>query len=244
VARYFSEDKVGAIPDEHVTLAICVKDQDCAVASGKLMQTVTFDTHTIAIFEITEASCLQVGPIRRRLISRYFRNKNTPAQDRMYGALYSYPRKVVAVSHVDATGYNIFPMDFQCLVEPDGICILGLRTTNITLQKILNTGSVTISNTHAVSLEQIYQLGSHHSASPPPMAELPFATSPGKLFGFPVPEFATGYSEIELKASRQLGTHMLMVGNVVNRVNPASPVNAIHHIHYFQSVYETYDRLN
>ena len=244
VAVYCSADTPSTHQTERATFAIRLDGRDCAVATGMRTETLIFEKDAVVIFRISEASCFQVGPIRRRLISKYFRKKNTPAQDRMYGAMYSFPRKVVAVSHADANGYNLFPMDFQCLVEPDALCILGLRTTNITLQKMIHTGRVTISNTHAASLDHIYQLGSHHSASPPPMDELPFATSPSKLFGFPVPEFATGYSEVELKDSRQLGTHMLMVGKVVNRVTPATPANAIHHIHYFQSVYGMYPRLN
>jgi flavin reductase (DIM6/NTAB) family NADH-FMN oxidoreductase RutF len=244
VAVCLSEQESSAFRTGAISLTIHLEDRQSAIAKVKLSQTLKTDQGIVAIFEILEATCLQVGLFRRQLISRYFRNKNTPEQDRMYGALYSYPRKVIAVSHVDAGGYNLFPMDFQCLIATGGMYMLGLRTTNITLQKILNSGRVVISNTHNANLDHIYQLGSHHSASPPPLEALPFATSPSKRFGFPVPDFATGYSEVELTASQCLGTHMLMLGSVVNQVAPKSPVHAIHHIHYFQSIYRNYERLN
>jgi hypothetical protein len=138
VAVFLSEDELSAFRGDAISLTIHLKDRTCAVATAKFSQTLETERGIVAILEILEASCLQVGLLRRQLISRYFRNKNTPEQDSIYGALYSYPRKVIAVSHVDADGYNLFPMDFQCLIATGGMYMLGLRTTNITLQKILN----------------------------------------------------------------------------------------------------------
>jgi len=94
----------------------------------------------IAVLKVEKARSYSLNYFHHHLLIRYFvrKRKITFKEGTIYGAIYSYPRRVIVVSFKNQDYYNIFPMDFQCYVKESNIFFLGLRTTNITLQKILN----------------------------------------------------------------------------------------------------------
>ncbi|NJM24417.1 MAG: hypothetical protein HC859_01705 [Bacteroidia bacterium] len=140
---------------------------------------------------------------------------------------------MVAVCFSENDYYNIFPMDFKCLCYDDDLCILGLRTTNITLKKMIAAGKVVIGDTDRAPLKTIYDLGNHHSSTPPPVSELPFKVGESKLFKFPVPAFCASYIEVAFYHSEGVGSHTLLIGRIIHRSRAAEPPHHLYHYHYF-----------
>jgi len=112
--------------------------------------------------------------------------------------------------------------------------ILGLRTTNLTLGKILSTKRLVISDTNKADIKTIYALGKHGSSAPPPLESLPFTVSKSEIFGFPVPDFSSSYKEVEIIQHRELGYHMLMLGKIVNAKETLSEPLLLYHVHILE----------
>jgi flavin reductase (DIM6/NTAB) family NADH-FMN oxidoreductase RutF len=197
----------------------------------------------VLVCEIKKARCHQLGYWQQYiLLKRYFLNKkrDTFLQGMIYGVLYSFPRKVVVASYKDDAYFNIFPMDFQCWVEKANLIILGLRTTNTTLRRILASGMVVISDTSSTDLKTIYDLGRNHSSSPPSIDQLPFGVSHSEQFGFYVPDFSASYREFKIVKSFELGSHTMMIGSQVNAKAINENNSFIHHVHFFEFVASGY----
>jgi hypothetical protein len=182
----------------------------------------------LLLYQIESVKNHHLSMLHRLALFGYFlrSKKNTYYHRKVISALYSYPRRIIIVSYEDAEYYNIFPMDIQGHIQEEDIYILGLRTTNMTLDKILHAKKVVVCDTDGVDIKTVYDLGKHSSSSPTAKEMLPFRTTPSELFGFPVPDFTGSYKEIEIIQHRKMGYHMLMVGKVLNykkiKPNPAS----------------------
>lgn len=200
------------------------------------------DEHVIALFEIEKVKCYQLSQFKQYILLKYYlgKGKLSYRERKIYGALYSYPRSVVVVSYKEEGYYNIFPMDFQCYVAGRNRYMLGLRTTNITVEKILRAKKVVISDTDTIDISTIYALGRHHSGEPPGINELPFHTTDSERFKFPVPAFSASYREIELTGHYRTGSHLLLIGKVVNTKEIRKGSSPLYHIHFFQSTQSHY----
>lgn len=198
------------------------------------------------LYKIEGVKNYQLSPLHRLTLFGYFlRSKaNTYYSRRVISALYSYPRRIIIVSYRDENYYNIFPMDIQGFLAEENIYLLGLRTTNATLNKILDAKKVVVCDTDTVDLETVYNLGKHSSKAPAPISELPFGVTDSERFGFPVPDFTGSYKEIEIIHHRKMGYHMLMMGKVVNakqiKPNPAS----LYHVGFLQFKKGTYTSID
>lgn len=230
VAIYFRD---GWHTSETGELTILRSRKKLSTVALKLQKLLEQPIGAIAIFEVTGARCFQPSTFRQFFLSRLFLKKRriSAFEGDAYGALYSYPRSVVAVCFKESDYYNIFPMDFKCLT--DDVCILGLRTTNITLKKMIEAGKVVIGDTNGATLKMIYGLGNHHSSTPPPIDALPFKVHESKLFKFPVPDFCTSYCEVAFYHHEEIGSHTLLIGRIVYRVSTATPPHYLYHYHYF-----------
>ncbi len=190
----------------------------------------------LLLYKIENVKNYQLSALHRLVLFKYFlRSKsNTYYSRKVISALYSYPRRIIIVSYKDEEYYNIFPMDIQSYIQEDDTYILGLRTTNVTLDKILAAGKVVVSDTDTVDINTVYNLGKHSSTTPTPVEQLPFGTTKSDIFGFPVPDFTGGYKEIEIIRHRKMGYHMLMVGKVVNEVKLKPTSSSLYHIGFLQ----------
>ncbi|TAN01840.1 MAG: hypothetical protein EPN39_01200 [Chitinophagaceae bacterium] len=218
------------------------RDGPCAKLVLKQMWMKEVSNHIIVLYEINSVVCYQLSRLRQLLLLRYFlRNKRkTFKEGQIYGALYSYPRRVIVVSYKEGNYYNIFPMDFQCQVEGSDIYMFGLRTSNITVEKIIHTGRLVVSDTDAVDIKTIYDLGRHHSIAPPLMNSLAFNTSDSEDLKFPVPSFSSGYKEIELIDHYQVGSHWLLIGRVFNSKQKKLSCSPLYHVHFFEFIKSNY----
>lgn len=202
-----------------------------------LIEKIPTDNGFLLLYRIIRVSNFQLSILHRLVFLGYLlRAKNNTYHHReVISALYSYPRSIIIVSYRDAEYCNIFPMDIHSYIEAEGLYLLGLRTTNVTLNKILEEKKVVVCDTNAVDINTVYNLGKHSSKSPTPVDQLDFKVSDSELFKFPVPEFSGGYKEIEIIQHKKMGYHMLMIGKVVNRKvlkqNPAS----LYHVGFLQA---------
>ena len=190
----------------------------------------------LMLFKIKESSNYQLNPLHRLVLFKYLLRspKNTYTSRKVISALYSYPRNIIMVSYQDENYCNIFPMDIHAYIEAEGLYILGLRTTNITLDKILEQKKVVVCDTDTVDINTIYNLGKHPSTSPTPKEQLPFGTTNSEIFGFPVPDTCGSYKEIEVLQNRVMGFHMLIVGRVVNFKKLKPETSSFYHVSFLQ----------
>jgi hypothetical protein len=190
----------------------------------------------LLLYKIDNVKNHQLSALHRLVFFAWFlrSKKNTYYSRKVISALYSYPRRIIIVSYKDDGYYNIFPMDIQGYIPEDDLYILGLRTTNLTLNKILEAKKVVVCDTDSVDINTVYNLGKHSSAAPTPLENLPFGTTQSELFGFPVPDFTGSYKEIEIIQHKKMGYHMLMVGKVLNEKQIRQNLSSLYHIGFLQ----------
>jgi flavin reductase (DIM6/NTAB) family NADH-FMN oxidoreductase RutF len=168
------------------------------------------------IFEVAGSTTT----IRSILIRSYFRlkqKKKIPLRvSRYYAAAYTLPRKVILTSFKSGDYVNMFPMDFQGHVKETNSYVLGLRNTNITLDKIADTRKLVVSEFDINNTSDIYHLGKHHSSAPPSVKSLPFEVTDSELHHFPVPAFASSYLELSISEIMNLGSHSLIISNIIH----------------------------
>jgi len=194
------------------------------------------------LYKIEKVRNCQSNFLRRFVLFSYLlRNKTSSYWDRrVISALYSYPRKVIIVSYSDEEHHNIFPMDIQGFAEEAGLYVLGLRTTNHTLDRILTTKKVVVCDTDSVDVNVVYTLGKHASAAPPKIEDLPFKVTNSEVFKFPIPDFTGSYKEIEIIYNRKMGYHMLMIGKVLNSKVMKQNTASLYHIGFLESFINNY----
>lgn len=128
--------------------------------------------------------------------------------------LYICPRPVVLVSMKDGEAANIFPMDLIGAVGPRHFA-LGLHHTSAPLPLLERSRRIALSS---VPLEQkawAYDLGKNHKHTSVEWAGVPFATTPSPTFGIAVPCFSPRVREMQIEAVRELGSHKLLLGRIV-----------------------------
>jgi flavin reductase (DIM6/NTAB) family NADH-FMN oxidoreductase RutF len=145
---------------------------------------------------------------------------------------YSYPRRVRVVSFKSDDYYNILPMDLLGDISQCNRYVFGLRHTNIALSKIIETGKVVVSEISYEHKDIIYQLGKHHSSVPPSLDLLPFKVITSENFGFYIPDWVQSYKEIKIERTINLGSHMLIWGEVINQKILKNHASHLYHIHF------------
>lgn len=210
-----------------------------------LIEKISTPQGVLFLYRVENAGNYQLSALHRLVLFAYFlRSKaNTYRSRKVISAFYSYPRKIIIVSYKDDGYTNIFPMDIQGYIKEEGMYILGLRTTNVTLDKILAAKKVVVCDTNEVDIETVYALGKHSSKSPTATAALPFTTTDSELFKFPVPDFVGSYKEIEIISHKKMGYHMLMIGKVLNDKQVKSAPTSLYHIGFLEFQNSNYKKL-
>jgi hypothetical protein len=214
-----------------------------SVLSLTLVEKIEENQTTLLLYRVTKAASYQLNPLFCFLTLFFFlRNKTTTYwQRKCIAALYAYPRKIISITYQDKNYCNIFPMDIQGHIPESGLYILGLRTTNQVLEKVLLTKKIVIADTHQADIKTIYALGRHLSISPPPVETLPFSTSNSELFSFPVPSFSSSYMEVEIIENRKMGYHMLLVGRIINTKRTLPNPSSLYHVHLLEFLHSGYE---
>jgi len=246
VAAWLSNEEAASMDPQKVELQFKVKSQVNAAIQLSFIEEVPTPKGNLFLYKIESVHNRQLTPLHRLALFGYFlRSKsNTFYSRRVISALYSYPRRIVIVTYSDDSYHNIFPMDIQGFIEEEGLYLLGLRTTNITLDKILAAKKVVVCDTDTVDLETVYQLGKHSSKSPTGKHALPFGLSKSEKFGFPVPDFTGSYKEIEIIQHKKMGYHMLMIGKVVHAKQMKPAPRSLYHVGFLQFKKSSYPAID
>jgi flavin reductase (DIM6/NTAB) family NADH-FMN oxidoreductase RutF len=187
------------------------------------------------LFEIAKLNYRRINWVHQKLLLTYFQRQraNTVSYKELDGfcATYQFPRKVILTCHGDNDNYNLFPMDLQGFLVTENIFILGLRNSNVTLQEILKTKKVVVCDVDASHKEVLLSLGRHHSSKPPQMDELPFSWRMSLVYSIPIPNIANSYHELQIVHHRNLGSHTIMFGKVINTVSDETKKPSLYHLH-------------
>src|SRR5579862_1537899 len=208
------------------------------VARGKLkyVDQIVCDGGSLLLFRLEACRIYHLNFIKTRAL--YLRYYKKPTLDfagfTFLVTAYSYPRWVRIVSFRDEGFYIIFPMDLLGEIPTAHKQIFGLRHTNITLQKIIHAGKIAIAEVPFRYKDIIYELGKHHGSNPPVLASLPFGTIETANWGFYLPEWAESYKEIEITRSIDLGSHMLLWGDIVYEHRLKESSGNLYHIHFLE----------
>ncbi|WP_158797181.1 hypothetical protein [Pedobacter sp. L105] len=189
---------------------------------------------SLLLLKLKKSSIYHINAIKTQLLfyKYYKKPRFSFANLKALVAAYSYPRRVRLVSFKEDEYYNIFPMDLLGDISQSNKYVFGLRHTNTALSKIITTKKIVVAEIPFNHKETIYQLGSHHSAGPPPVGLLPFKVFPTEKLGFYLPEWADSYKEIRIDKTINLGSHMLLFGEVINKCVVKKSSGHLYHIHY------------
>ena len=219
-------------------IQVIVKRQNKTRSALRLTLAAQIDEHNtiILIYRLQHSRSYQGNRLFRFITLAWFLKNATSTykERRSIAAFYAYPRKVIVISYRNEDYFNMFPMDIQGHVSESNLYLLGLRHSNITLEKILLTKKLVIADSSRADIKTIYSLGRHFSKAPPKPEELPFVTSESSLFKFPVPGFSSAYKEVEIIKHINLGYHMLLIGKIVNAVQLREDDVSLYHIHFFE----------
>ncbi len=194
---------------------------------------------TLFLLKLTGTRIHHINLIRARLI--FYRYYKKPEQDfyklKSYSAAYSYPRKVRLISYREGDWYNIFPMDLVGDIPGSKRFVFGLRHSNVTLARIIETKKMVVSEIPYEFKEIIYKLGKHHR-EPLSGNKLPFNLTQSAIYDFPIPEWAISYKEIRIVNTMNLGSHMLLWGMEINEMVLNKPSLSLFHIHFLHYLHQ------
>jgi hypothetical protein len=199
MAAWLQGDQLNLIDPQTATIQFKKGNKLNAVINVSIIEKIPTKQGALLLYKIGKVKNYQLNALHRQVLLSYFlrSKKNTYYSRKVISALYSYPRKIIIVSYKDETYYNIFPMDIRGFIQEEDLYILGLRTTNITLNKILEAKKVVVCDTDTVDINTVYNLGKHSSNAPTPIGNLPFGTTESELFRFPIPDFTGSYKRLK-----------------------------------------------
>ncbi len=248
IAAWLAKDEASIFDSATAALRFLKGRNLNASIKVSLIEKINTETGVLLLYKVEKAKNYQLTVLHRLALFAYFlrAKTNTFYSRKVISALYSYPRSIIIVSYRDEEYYNIFPMDIQGYIEEEGLYILGLRTTNVTLNKILDAKKVVVCDSDTVDINTVYNLGKHPSTSPTKIADMPFGVTESEQFGFFVPDFTGSYKEIEIIQNKKMGYHMLMIGKVVNSKKLKEKSESLYHVGFLQfqkSNYKSIDGL-
>lgn len=193
------------------------------------------------LFRIRATVIRHIRSWRAWLLYRKFYRKPGVTYERLkaVASAYTYPRRVRIISFsFDANIHYIFPMDLLADIRTARRYLLGMRHSNQVLQKIMEVKQIVVAEAPAEFKPLIYQLGRNHSASPPPIDQLPFGVVATREFGYYLPDWVESYKEIRLDKTLDLGSHMLLCGEWAEEVVLRPATRQLHHIHFLYYLHQ------
>jgi flavin reductase (DIM6/NTAB) family NADH-FMN oxidoreductase RutF len=134
---------------------------------------------------------------------------------RAMSILFGCPRPIGLASAEESSGRNMFPLNVMGQLD-DGYIGFGLKDAKSPAHLVERTRRIALSTIPMRHGDLGIKLGPNHSKKHGiEWSDLPFPTKPSPKFGTPVPEFALRVRELEVEASRTLGSHIFFVARVV-----------------------------
>ena len=208
-----------------------------AVLSLDLFDSIEEGDGTLLLLKLNSSRLHQLNVIKRYLLFlRYYKKDGlTFSRFKAFVSAYSHPRRIRVVSFRKDDYYNIFPMDLLGDISQHKRYVFGLRHTNGALPMILETRKVAVSEVSHKWKGNVYELGKHHSSDPPSLELLPFKVLESTNFRFYIPEWVESYKEVAIKKSLNLGSHMLLWGEIVHEerlTETSGHLFLVHFLHY------------
>jgi flavin reductase (DIM6/NTAB) family NADH-FMN oxidoreductase RutF len=215
------------------------KGKTVALAKVVVRDSIQAIDGTLVLAELKKTSIHHVSYLKSLLL--YYKYYKKPEQDfemlKSFSTAYSYPRRVRVVSFREGDWFNIFPMDLVGDIPLSKKYVFGLRHSNVTLSRIIETGKICVSEVPYDHKSVIYQLGKHHKEALSE-GELPFKIVNSEFFGFPIPEWASRYKEVRIVNSMNLGSHMLLWGEEANEKYIRESSGHLFHIHFLHYLHQ------
>jgi len=195
---------------------------------------------SLYLMKLKKSGIYQLNFIKTWLLYyRYYRRGGLSFHRfKSFVAAYSYPRRIRLVTFRQKDYFNIFPMDLLGDIPAHGRYVFGLRHTNTSLKRILETGKLAVCEVPSKYEKIIYQLGKHHSSLPPALDELPFSVGPSKNFEFYIPGVAESYKEVHITRNIDLGSHILLWGETIGEETLAVPGDHLYLVHFLHFLYQ------
>jgi len=127
---------------------------------------------------------------------------------------YICPRPVVLVSVDDGGIGNIFPVNLMSPIG-NGYFAFALNSTKAVAPLVERAGRLALSNVPIEQAPLVCQLGGNHKRPCIDWNQLPFATIMPTTIGVRVPGFALRVREMQVEATRKLGSHTLFVARTI-----------------------------
>ncbi|HVT84721.1 MAG TPA: hypothetical protein VHD35_05945 [Chitinophagaceae bacterium] len=222
------------------------KEKKLAVAKVKYFDRIDEQDGSLLLMKLNKSKISHTNLMETRfLFSKYYKKPGFVFKKfKAYVSGYSYPRKVRIISFKDGDYYNIFPMDLLGNITESKKFVFGLRHTNHTLAKIIENKKIVVSEIPCRHKTEVYDLGKHHSSKPPSPDKLPFKIFPSKNFEFPITEWAEKYYEIKIIHTLNLGSHMLLWGEIQHEEILKKPESHFYHIHFMLHLYQKRKGIN
>jgi flavin reductase (DIM6/NTAB) family NADH-FMN oxidoreductase RutF len=127
---------------------------------------------------------------------------------------YICPRPVVLVSVEDGDARNMFPMNLMGPIG-NGYFAFALNSTRAVAPLVQRAGRIALSTVPLEQARMVCQLGGNHKKPSIEWNELKFPTSPSSTIGVQVPEFALRVREMQVEATRRIGSHTLFFAKTI-----------------------------
>jgi hypothetical protein len=214
-----------------------IKKNASAILTLHCFDYIKEDFGILFLFTAIRSEIHHLNSIKRNLLfTRYYKkNGLTLSKFKYLVSVYSYPREIKLISFREGDYYNIFPMDLLGEIKSKNRYVFGLRHTNVSLPKIIQTGKLVVSEVSFQYKDIIYELGKHHSSKPPSLDSLPFGLLRSKNLNFYIPDWVKSYREIKIFKTKNLGSHMLLWGELLEEnklTNLTGDLFLIHFFHY------------
>ncbi len=223
----------------NITFSADKNKNAAAIMETELIKSIAEKNGTLYLLKAIKTKLQHINPFSLRLLySKHYKKPQWPFDK--YASLvsaYSYPRKVRLISFKEDDYFNIFPMDLLGAVPQSNRFVFGLRHTNTALPRIIKNKKIVVCEIASAYKDFIYQLGKHHSSGPPSLQSLPFDTIQTDQFDFYIPDWTGNYKEIVISKTINLGSHMLLWGEVINEKQLTASAGSLFHIHFLESVY-------
>jgi len=199
----------------------------------------------LLLFKHLRTRISHINFIKTRLL--FYRYYKKPEQNfnilKSFSAAYSYPRRVRLISFKEEGHFNLFPMDLVGDIPDSKYYVFGLRHSNVTLSRIIESKKLVVSELPFGYKDLIYQLGKHHRG---PVATITQSMEfkQTEQLGFPVPVWVNSYKEIHILRTMKLGSHMLLWGEEINEVKLSEPTGHLYHIHFLHYLHQKNKGLN
>ncbi|MEN0052184.1 MAG: hypothetical protein AAGC65_00875 [Mucilaginibacter sp.] len=222
------------------TVSASGKEKTIAALTLDFFENISDEAGVLVLLKVKAGRIHHLNLFSTRLLyNKYYKKPQTSFEQlKAFSSAYSYPRRVRIISFKEGDYYNIFPMDLLGEIKPGNKYVFGLRHTNTALAKIIQTGKIIVSEVPFEYKDTIYKLGSHHSSGAPPVEKLPFKVIESEQFGFYVPDWVNSYKEISIIKTINLGSHMLLWGQVQNECELKKSTGHLFHIHYLLYLYQ------